>query len=444
MRRLTTIAILLVASGRSAATQDASSVRIPEHPGLEIQVPVRTNSGSDLLLRMLTTSGTRFGLEHVPPSAAPLQASAVQKIKVSGLPLSDALDRIVSLDTRYRWEESGNRIVVRPAGAAPGFLDRRVPGFTMQGSSLPHALESLMRAAIPQRLPGGIATMAASAAANDPALAVATLEPLVSVRLDQPTVLEVLNALAAAHGHLSWVVRYERPEADAEDVSVSLITQHHSITAVSVTEMRTPRSPDGRRIFVPAGDVSAALNAYKRRSGQLIGFERVPSPARVNTSGITVLDLTGLPPIEALQRVIDTDSRYEVREAHGILNVLPRADLGSAWRLDRPIEQFTVSGELLPALVERLAALIAATDISVRRFPVATNDGGILRRLQPLSFTLRNTTAREILNTICTKQGTLSWAVTPQPPDAAGVRVTLDLSTSSGEGYTATFRVPSW
>jgi hypothetical protein len=395
-----------------------SDTVVPVEPRIAVTVPISGNGEVDALQQMLTSAGVPFGLEHASGDVPPDSRAARRSIAVSGLRLGDALDRIVALDPRYTWRESGGRIVMRAAHRdATSFLDRTIPRVAVNGASLQASLETMMGAAIPTRPAGGVATAVAGTptrvGGGIPFLSAARLEPAITVSLERTSVADVLDAIAAAHGSVSWVVRYATEDAHPDGVSVSLITPAHTITAISVNQLRSGRRANVKRILIPFGDLRTALTIYRARSKVRIGFERVVSSARaVAVSGVPPLDLTHVVPREAIRRIVEMDSRYEWIEWDGMFEIRPRPDLASVSLLDRRVERITVHNEPIETILDRLLEAGTSGEPPART-PAAAASRPAKPGVRRYSLNLQHTTVRGVLNALCRADGTLSWVTDP-------------------------------
>jgi hypothetical protein len=105
-----------------------------------------------------------------------------------------ALNDFVRFDRRYRWEERDGVAVVRPTRAwtdRSDLLNRQVRGIAWHDIV---ALEALVR----------VADLAASAAVPGPQPRPSGFTRVFSVVVDRGTTLDVLNAIARAHGEVGW------------------------------------------------------------------------------------------------------------------------------------------------------------------------------------------------------------------------------------------------
>lgn len=462
MRRLIAgVAALLTAVAFPAATgaQALADTLLPQQPPIVVELPVASGGTVDTLQRLLVMSGAPFGLEHAPPqveSEGEYSRTPTGIIAANGLPLRKALNRIAAADPRYGWQEANGRILVRSiAGRGPrGFLQRIVPVLELDRASVQTALESIARAAIRRRPPAGIATGAAgtmtSVGAGIPTLSESEPEPYVSVSLRGATVLQALDAVANAHGRLSWVVRYETADGHDDGVSVTFITPHHTITAISMAAMQSRRPTlSGPRVLIPAGDIEGALRTYSLRTRVPVGLERIESAARtVTVQGAPPLDVTGVPPAVAVERILELDSRYEAIETSGLVNVRPRRDLVPRSPLDAPIAEFHVKHETVDRILTRIVRMLGGTGSASGYGPPVGGDKAEVQadhaRSRRHSLSLRNTTVREVLNRLCEEAGALSWIVNPEPARGGGANVRITLVSPDRWGSSASFHVAEW
>jgi hypothetical protein len=437
MRRFKFFVLCLAAFGpHQGSVADAP---LPDTPRLVIELPIDGNGAVDRLQQMLTASGVPFGLEHLPRpaggEASPVLTAPSRRLVVNGLPLRVALDTIVKLDPRYAWYDENGRIVVRPASReGPGPLDRRIPRFTLAAASLQHAVESVARAANASRPPGGVATISAGtegkAGGGIGSLADAVLEPTITITLVDQRVSEIVSAIASAHGSASWVVRYATPGRVDGGMSLSILTAAHAVTALSVAEMRAPRAGPSSRVLVPFGDLRQALRIYRSQVHVNVGFESLPAGAArsVTVSGVPPLDLTGVGAPEAIRRIAAMDSRYEAVEGGVVSGVRPRTDLAGRSVLDAPVSEFREHDEPLDAILRRIFDLIGAPgatrDFDWRTMAPQASDAITRARARRYSLKMRSTTVRELLDVLCTQEGTLSW-IAEQDSDGRVGRVAI-------------------
>jgi hypothetical protein len=430
----------------AAADQEARpSENVLRGPGV-FELP--SGRATDLVLeQVLQSAGVLYGLEAAPPSAEPLVdfgRPPDRAIALDGFTVGEALDTIVREDPRYEWEEVEGRILVRAAAARTvGVLDARVPRFAVEDATYADALGALVRAILPDE-PQPRTTRAGATLEAEPAV---EREPAaearrVTLNLQNVTVLEILEALARAHGALSWRVSYDAFGMGPEHASIALSTVGTSVAVLSRRwERETTAARD--RLLVPVFEsLNLMLSAYAGRRQVQFGLESLPDPPGRLTGGGAQLDLTDLSPTVAIARIVELDSRFDWAEAGGIFNVRPRpAYAPRRSLLDRTFDTLTFEEVTAEGALDRLAELLGEGK-SGRGYGEGGRYGVVDRREQrrliaagrakTISLTLRDVTLRDVLNALCRAHGTLSWDVRPLP-NPPGIHIyTMRLSSYDG------------
>lgn len=144
------------------------------------------------LAELADAVGVPMGLELLPPPEATRSLHpGFQGYSVAGLPLRHVLAMLSALDPRYEWRDVGGVIVFRPVNA---WHDPENPLFQLIGDvKLSDATMSEAVGTVTSRLGS---TVHGNARFPD--------TRRVTVDLAQGSVLELLNAVAAAHGQLCW------------------------------------------------------------------------------------------------------------------------------------------------------------------------------------------------------------------------------------------------
>lgn len=151
----------LLAAGPAAQDTSIASRRVPSGRGFTLTLPSVGAGSVELAERILREAGVPFGIEQAPPEGdePPLRLDRpiTDRISFDGLSIRDALDKIVSLDPRYEWEETNGRILFRAVALrhSDALLPRRLPPFSVNGASASMALETLARLVAPSRATGG-------------------------------------------------------------------------------------------------------------------------------------------------------------------------------------------------------------------------------------------------------------------------------------------------
>jgi hypothetical protein len=375
------------------------------------------------------------------------------------LKLGEALNRIVAADPRYSWEESEGRIIVRALDSRSP-LQLRLAPVVLDRATLAGTVDTLMRALDPDRVLGGIVRGGLRAQLSLGPEGTPRLnegpEVAISLSLNRPTLLEALTAIVNQRGDLSWVVRQDE-KADVEGVGLTLSLPSASATALPDRMVRTARerasSPSGpARVTVPLTlGIRSALTAYGKRAKVRIGLELVPaSQDEPRPTGGGMLDLTGVEPPEALTRIVRADSRYMWVDAAGVIDVQPALHLREPGPLDRPIDGLNAQGQPVDTILDRIVALLGGQGRSGVGDSWGSMPGSPERlkaeaaRGRPITLQVGPTTVRELLNTLCRTQGTLSWTVTPILRKDGLMLVSLQVDSWEDWGISRSFTLSKW
>jgi hypothetical protein len=448
------VILLALAVSSSANAQSLSSTLVPDQPALALELPSRGRGTFEVMQRILTSAAVPFGLEQSPDPISAVSTDVnlepQRSLAVNGLSIRAALDRIIAIDPRYEWEETDGRIIVRGAMLqGTGILNRRIPGLTLTRATLQDTVRALARTIDPGRPDAGLLTMGVGMAVepNDGAQRSTPGPASISISLGETTVFEALNALARA-GRLSWVIRYDGP-ADHEGTSITLSSPSNSVVAMSSRAVRVSQDPAARaRIRVsPVPSIMSAYGIYAARAKVLVGVEMPTEPAnRPPNSGGQSLDLTYVTSTEAIDQITRLDPRLSWSAAGGIFSIRPRADLMIKSPLDAVVERFDAQDESVEAILARIAPLVGGR-VSGSGGGSGTRPGSPERALEdakrarPVSFALGPTTIRQILDTLCRTQGTLSWTVYSMDLPA-GIQVNVQITSWDGWSISRSVDLP--
>jgi hypothetical protein len=451
-----TFVLTTLACATMSYAQSLSSTTVPAQPPLVLELPSRGRGAVEVMQRLLTSAAVPFGLEQSPDpigmASTDVSLEPQRSLTVNGLSIRAALDRITAIDPRYEWEETDGRIIVRGATLqGSGVLSRRIAGLTLTRATLQDSVQALARAIDPSRTDVRVLTMGVgmSVVRDDGAQRSAVGPPSISVSLGETTVFDALNAVARAAG-LSWVIRYDGP-ADLEGTSIALSIPSSGVVAMSSRAVRVSQDPAARaRIRVwPVPTIMSAYGIYAGRAKVLVGVELPTEPAnRPPNSGGQSLDLTYVTPAEAIDQITRLDPRLSWSDAGGIFTIRPRADLMAKSPLDDVVERFDAQSENVDAILARIAQLFGG------RGSGSGGGSGTLpgsgeraiedaKRARPMSFTLGPTTLRQILDTLCRTQGTLSWTVHPMEQQS-GIQLTVQLTSWDGWSISRSVQLPRW
>lgn len=442
-------ALALAVIGHVAQAQTLAERPLPTGRDLTLTLPVAGNSAAELAQRMFTAADVPFGIEQAPPNPSEpsprIDRPITDRMSFDGWTLRDALDKLVALDPRYVWHESNGRILFRTVALqhSAGLLQRRLPPLSLSHATAAAAIETLARLVAPSRAPGGIATlgMALTVGRHTQGRAAPPAD-LFTVSLREGPVLDTLNALGSAKG-ASWMITYDGPGAAADVASFSLITPAATTVAMSTAAMARIGGP--RRLTIPvSSDLGFIVTIYALRTHLQTGFIQIPNLRPGEFTGHPPIDLTGLTPSEAFDRIVALDGRYEWTSDDGIYLVRPRRDVMPASPLDTPVDEFTVTATPVDAILDRIVSLLA------NGMRVGSSEGWSGRpaeraqqregRQRPLSVVARRTTVRGVLNDLCKEEGTLMWNARFQDVSDER-RMTIQLQSHAGWSVARTFTV---
>lgn len=404
------------------ATADAVLGKLPE-----IVLSAPGQSAREILPRVLRAAGVQFGLERGPRDADSMPIDfgrpPVRSFRLNGLTLREALDLIVREDPRYEWQEVNGRIIVR-VGAFRGLgaLDALVERFEVNRASYAEALAALASTLTPGRQAPAPRTFGVAVRVDVGPGVVAEPAPSsrsrrISVALAGTTVVEILEAIARAHGALSWIVDYDASGVGPEHASFTFLEGPMGAT-VRTPEAERLALEDAKRLVLPTfWSIATALSLYGDTARVRVGMEGLHEDAPRPLGEGPLVDLTGLAADAAIGRIVALDSRYVWESAGGLFNIRPAPHAAPRPSLlDTPIESFSVSEVTAEQALEAL----------VRSFgPVrggGSGGGGVRgltererhrlmneERARAISLTLQHTPLREALNAICRAHGALSW-----------------------------------
>jgi hypothetical protein len=153
--------------------------------------------------------------------------------------VADALNTIVHHDPRYEWTAVNGRILVRVASIrGASALDARVERFSVYRASFIGALGALVNTIDRTRPHPAVFRFGLSAragSANDHT-AVSKRQSadegmLFTFALTNAGVLDILEAVAVAHGQLSWTIRYDDGTLGFEHATITMIGAEASAVA---------------------------------------------------------------------------------------------------------------------------------------------------------------------------------------------------------------------
>jgi hypothetical protein len=452
------VLLAFVPAGAAQTTSRTAAERVVNADGHPIELPLPPGSAAfNVLRRVLDSAGVPYGIEEAPSpqdvEPIDLAPKPDRVIRLDGMTVGAALNTIVQHDPRYEWNENGGRILVR-AGSVRGSsaLDARLERFNVSRVSFIGGLQALVRAFDPARPQPAIYRFGVKPGVGDrtdrqtPTTRQSADEGLLfTLDVANATVLDILEAIAAAHGRLSWSIQYDGAEAGIEHATISMMGEEASAVAASVRASREIARSHERVLLPVRRSIGMMLSMYSQRAGVPFGFESLEGiPLDLSAPG-TTLDLTGLSRDVAVRRIVDLDSRFEVEDVGGIFNVRPKGNgTGDGSWLDARVDSFEVNDATIDGVFGALAQALGAIETGR-----AGSEGGpfgvtdpqeqrrrvLESRARRVSITLGSATVREILNEVARAHGSLSWTVRPATP-AQGPRA-FDVGFESWDGWSA-------
>ena len=444
-------AVTLAIAAHPRAQTRAQSTRLADarilgSPILSLDLPANDATTSSIVPRVLDAGGVPYGFEGaalqvgVPPVdfATPVR----ETLTLTGLTLGAALDAIASANAHVRWKEEHGAILVRTMPGGQGLLDQKIARFVVVDASPRTILETLMTAIDPARAPGvGIVGMGRPAAGRANA-ATTRRGKNVTIALDHPTVLEVLEAASRENGALSWSVTYAQAPASARTARI-VLSESGEITAAEPLDPSVPIAG----IVVPSGDIVSMLSQYLRLAPVVLAVEQLPAsgPSQMFV-GLPPIYLGGVPPREAIARIVAYDSRYEWSEKGGIFHVRPKAGTpGRSNVLDQTMPSFVRTGQPTAAVVAALISNVTQQPrTSFSTVPTSANRAAldqIARKSIDVSFA-GSVTVREVLDAICREAGGVSWVLRGNR-SVFGLSHNLQLVTADGAAVSRSFSLRS-
>jgi hypothetical protein len=224
MKRITLVLIASVALPASTFGQSRTESRVIAE-NLTAYVPLALCGVPGIARRIAESSGIPAGIESVPAcrdlDPQPPPRWQAEPITFLGMTVAHALDRLMTLDPRYRWTETDGVIIVRPLEAwtdAKHFLATPVSDFGFTDQAI-----------------GNVTNLVAEAWRGDP-LKLSPLEAAgstpeanlhFSLAPRTTSIVEAMTAIVRAHGSMVWTISYCRPARKAEYASFSFMTFDH-------------------------------------------------------------------------------------------------------------------------------------------------------------------------------------------------------------------------
>jgi hypothetical protein len=414
--------------------------------------------------------GFEAAAEPSPQGRAPGpdEPSLSKRILLNGLTLGAALTELMRLYPGYEWSEAAGIINVRPKGAASDPADplnRPVPSFRVRDVNLGGAAVAIQQlfdaawqppadstwlnpAAVPGAAPPGVADWRGRT---------------FSVSLEHPGVLQVLNAVAVAHGSVGWRVDFTGPRAawgDARLCFIGLLPgQTTLVTSARASAVPRSLSPAD---FVPRvvlelpptpSRLAAVFRALAHAGVVRVGLELLRESVMARPGAVPVgewqADLTGLSRDAAIDRILGLAPQYERVDENGVINIVPRGSRSNGREiLNRRVKTFDAKNATMVGLLGPLRAAVTglpAAGSSLRPPPLAPPVNPALpeasrRRIEEqnrlrdaettrtTTLSLRNVTLRQVLNALMTERDDLTWTVAFTGDDASAPALQIGLA----------------
>ncbi len=441
------VTLVVAAHPRAQTLASASRLadtRIPGSPILSLELPANDATTSGAIPRVLGAAGVPYGFEGVAlPAGAPALDFATpitQATTLSGLTVGVALDAIARANARVRWKEENGGILVRMMPEGEGLLDQRLSRFVVVNAPPRVILETLLKAIDPARPSGASVNGMGRPAAGREDAAPTRRGKNVTIALDRPTVLDVLQTVSRENGALSWSVTYAQAPASGRTARIEL----RESGEVTIGE---PSDATMTGVVVPIGvDVVYMLVQYAAQVPVALGVEQIlptSAPAPRKAAALPSLYLGGVPTRDAIARIVAHDSRYEWSEDRGVFHVRPKRNTpGRPTLLDR-----TLPG--VAALRQPLKDVVAAVVSNLAKQPPApsssltlSEDRAALEAIgaRPVDVSIAGpVTIREALDGICRAAGGLSWVLRGRLPLGDAVFYNLQVLTPTGAVVSISF-----
>lgn len=468
------VAVVSVLPPSAAMAQQPKAADAIVRSGIPVVLEIPPGDMTFNVIReVLQAAGALHGIEQAPRTAdaAPVDFGRRPNrvVRLDGTPVGEALDTILREDPDYEWTEADGRILVRAAAARGGALDTRVDRFAVTAVSFIDALTALVRAIDPSRPQPDVMRFGLSLEVGGQKPAPGDVnreapgehqaagprtgaeERPITIAMDGATLLDILDAIAHAHGELSWSVGYDRGGMRLEHATITLMGRGVAATAASAhAEREAPRMRDRDRLIVPMmTSLQGMLSLYTRRARVRTGIELLSDSGPALFLDVPPLDLTDVPPAAAISRIVAFDSRFEWVEANGIFNVRPKAEHAAGPSiLEQPIETFSVADVTAEGALDAIGRLFGS--VSAGR---GSGEAGLIDvdekeqqrrmaegRAKTISLTLANSTFREILNALCRAHGTLSWSLQRHGERDGRRTYTIEFESYDGWSVSKSFR----
>jgi hypothetical protein len=194
-------------------------------------------------------------------------------------------------------------------------------------------------------------------------------------------------------------------------------------------------------LIVRSGRISVGLvHSIAKYAHVPIGIEALPfdDPASDDQREQQKV-LTGLTVREALDIMVQADPRYRWVEAHGVIVIRPvKAWSDSRHFLNAVMSDFSIAGRDIADVLDALRAFLQDGEVRFRAVPWPVS--------VPVTMSLKNTSALEVLNATIGHGGVLVWTITYERTANPGfVSINLfDPEKNRGHGVSVRLPLPEW
>ena len=434
--RAVLIAVILIARfGAPLAAQPAETLPLDRivRGGPVVLSPGMGTFGS--LYSVLRSVGVPFGFEKAGAlSEYTLDVARIggTEVKVSGLTVRAALDRVVAADPRYAWRYVDGVVVMRPRVA---------------WSDAGHPLQRLVPPVQLDRVSGGQAIDAVKDATGHPGSPVKSFPETrpITVRFGGGRLIDLLDAIVRAHGEMAWSLDgrvSSSPDGKQWTFRPNLLLHSALGTGMAIEDallepdvpvpssvvVRGDASPEPERVSVrdrldmPLPPAVTQLHAkgvthLASLLGVPSGFEEVDAfeefvsePFHMPERGISseppqelTVEVSGLTLRQALDAYVAADRRYEWREMDGVVVMRPAA----SWqRADHRLEAAAGAVRVREARLSELFDALRAAVVSERQPPALPF--GEERRV---SLDFPGGSVLQLANAVVRAFGRLSWSL---------------------------------
>lgn len=272
----------------------------------------------DIALQIAKLAKVPLGIEALPRDPAARLLPVGERLQLGGATVGDALDRLVHLDSRYRWSEEQGVIVIRPAAAwadARHFMDEPL-------DAIVPGLDRMFRDAGFEPREGASLRDALNDAAREGTL---VWEVGYGTRIREKTSLRLSRAEHPGGGSVELPLPFPAWLADVVSTRAA---------ATGQAESPADRTIDGVLIHTHTVVDALVIDRIARYARVPVGFEALPddayrgAPTRLPIERQRVL--TGLTVREALDWLVELDQRYYWVESRGVIVIRPMLAWGDS------------------------------------------------------------------------------------------------------------------